>query len=482
MCSYFAPNGVSSCGSKALLEETVRQTWKRPDAVIMTDCSAVANMAKNAMNLSDEGAAALEAGVDVYGGWNDDLWGDGTLAKALGDNLTTLAALDAAVARTTRQKLELGLLDAATPWDDLGVDDVNASESRASAYDLALQSLVLLRNDGGGTLPLDATKNVAVVGPLAADGLLLRSDYANSYEGALAYAPSLLDAVRGFAPSATYAAGCDVDGADDSRIAAAAAAAAAADAVILAVGTTHAQEHEALDRSDTLLPGVQEKLALAVLAAAAEASVSVVIVLCNGGIVSVDALLTTDATIAVVEAFSPQSQGADALAALVFGRENRWGKLPVTVYGKDYAATTRITDMDFRNRSYRYYEGAPLFAFGDGLSYTSFAHACACSSNVACACNVTNTGKRAGDEVLMVFHRLSAPLRAAVLREHPVPLKQLVDFERVALEPGASARVAFEAIDASLTTADGSRRVYAGGHELVFSRGNGRDVVIPVTV
>ncbi|KAH8066024.1 xylan 1,4-beta-xylosidase [Aureococcus anophagefferens] len=406
MCSYFAPNGVSSCGSKALLEETVRQTWKRPDAVIMTDCSAVANMAKNAMNLSDEGAAAaaaLEAGVDVYGGWNDDLWGDGTLAKALGDNLTTLAALDAAVARTTRQKLELGLLDAATPWDDLGVDDVNASESRASAYDLALQSL-----------------------------------------GALAYAPSLLDAVRGFAPSATYAAGCDVDGADDSRIAAAAAA-AAADAVILAVGTTHAQEHEALDRSDTLLPGVQEKLALAVLAAAAEASVSVVIVLCNGGIVSVDALLTTDATIAVVEAFSPQSQGADALAALVFGRENRWGKLPVTVYGKDYAATTRITDMDFRNRSYRYYEGAPLFAFGDGLSYTSFAHACACSSNVACACN-------------------------------------LVDFERVALEPGASARVAFEAIDASLTTADGFRRVYAGGHELVFSRGNGRDVVIPVTV
>lgn len=175
-------------------------------------------------------------------------------------------------------------------------------------------------------------------------------------------------------------------------------------------------------------------------------------------------------------------QGADALAALVFGRENRWGKLPVTVYGKDYAATTRITDMDFRNRSYRYYEGAPLFAFGDGLSYTSFAHACACSSNVACACNVTNTGKRAGDEVLMVFHRLSAPLRAAVLREHPVPLKQLVDFERVALEPGASARVAFEAIDASLTTADGSRRVYAGGHELVFSRGNGRDVVIPVTI
>ena len=82
----------------------------------------------------------------------------------------------------------------------------------------------------------------------------------------------------------------------------------------------------------------------------------------------------------------------------------------------------------------------------------------------------------------MVFHRLSAPLRAAALREHPVPLKQLVDFERVALEPGASARVAFEAIDASLTTADGSRRVYAGGHELVFSRGNGRDVVIPVTV
>ena len=86
----------------------------------------------------------------------------------------------------------------------------------------------------------------------------------------------------------------------------------------------------------------------------------------------------------------------------------------------------------------------------------------------------------------MVLHRLSEALRETVLKEHPVPLKQLVDFERVALEPHATARVKFDDVDFSLTTGDGSRKVYAGGHELGFSRGNGgrdyRDVVIPIAI
>ena len=121
----------------------------------MSDCSAVANMQTNAMHLTAEGAAAraLTAGLDVYGGWNDDLWGDGSLEAAIRAGLADEKTLDEAVRRTTLQKLKLGLFDAATPWDDLGENDVDAPEARAAAFDAALQGVVLLQNDGDA-LPL----------------------------------------------------------------------------------------------------------------------------------------------------------------------------------------------------------------------------------------------------------------------------------------------------------------------------------------
>jgi hypothetical protein len=76
MCSYFAPNGISSCGNPYLLNELIRKEWGRPDAVVMSDCSAVGNMRKNVMKLNDTQASAqaMNAGMDIYGGWGDNLW------------------------------------------------------------------------------------------------------------------------------------------------------------------------------------------------------------------------------------------------------------------------------------------------------------------------------------------------------------------------------------------------------------------------
>ena len=120
-------------------------------------------------------------------------------------------------------------------------------------------------------------------------------------------------------------------------------------------------------------------------------------------------------------------------------------------------------------RSYRYYTGKPLFEFGQGLSYTTFALACTAprlaDGAYQLACEVRNTGTRDGDEVVQVYHAVGDAIRKAVTPVHPVPLKQLVGFERVSVKAGGSQPVdfSFPASAFSLTTHDGSRKVYPGG-------------------
>ena len=112
MCSYFAPNGVSSCGNEYLLNDRIRTAWKRPDAVVMSDCSAVGNMMKNVMKLnqSQASAQATNAGLDIYGGWGDNLWGQGYLAEAVGEGLTTEDKITESVRRTFMQYVARSLL------------------------------------------------------------------------------------------------------------------------------------------------------------------------------------------------------------------------------------------------------------------------------------------------------------------------------------------------------------------------------------
>lgn len=156
-------------------------------------------------------------------------------------------------------------------------------------------------------------------------------------------------------------------------------------------------------------------------------------------------------------------------------------------------------------RSYRYYKGEALFKFGTGLSLTTFNISCAPSTDVATTprsedsttvffaaqsppgppmpiyrraivtCAVTNTGTVAGDEVLLVYHAVGAKIRATASKLHPVPLKQLVDFERFSdVGPRGSAQKTFSFdpyTSLALTAANGSKVVYPGEHQLIFSTG-----------
>ena len=494
MCSYFAANGTPSCGSDYLLNRVVRSTWARPEAIFMSDCSAVANFLKMgfAANKTDASAKALNAGLDVYGGWGDHLWGEGDLEEAIRLGMSDEATLDAAVTRTLLAKMRVGVFDPVTsepwaPWTTLDESALNSSHAQRVAYEAALQSIVLLKNSGGA-LPLGRGGKLAVVGPMAVKTAGLRSDYAHWSSPTLppSIAEALAAANRGGATR--VAAGVGVDSTNASGVAAALDAVRWADATVLVLGITRDQEHEGTDRADTKLPGLQPSFALQVLGAAAGRPV--VVVLCNGGILSIDDLVAPAP--AIVEAFNPLDHGTRAVAALLFGDENRWGQLPVTIYPANYTAELDAAGAGIANyemakapgRSYRYYTGVPLFPFGHGLSYSSFALACARegTTGLAFECTVTNTGDRGGDRAVLAFHRPGDAVRRAAGARHPVPLRRLVGFERlsVAKEGVGRAAFAFDADDLALTAEDGSRRVYEGGHELVFALGDGQEVVVGV--
>ena len=498
----------------------------------MSDCAAVANMMKNVMKLDDEGASAqaINAGLDVYGGWDDDLWTQGYLASAVAHKKTAEASIKRAVRRTMMQKMKVGIFDSPAsdlPWADLDAETLGHPDHVKINYDSAVQSFVLLKNGAGSiakgavadaalaqgvvldhaaadaasasaVLPLTASTatSIAVVGPMAMSTALI-SDYEAGCVVGTADTVASAIAAANINGQTTMAAGVDVNSADTTKIAAALALVKAAKTTVLVLGITRTEEHEGIDRHDTLLPGQQLPFAQQVIATAHAAGGKVILVVISGGILSLDTI-AQDCD-AIIDAFNPASQGPRALAALLFGHENRWGKLPVTIYPSNYtkdadAAGLKIQSMSFSDppgRSYRYYTGEATFVFGAGLSYTPFKLACTATATlpITVKCSVTaNGGAMRGDEVVQVYHRVGASLRTELegTRAHAVPQKRLVGFQRITLDGGASGSVSIEvaARQCSVTNEDGDYELHTGSHELVVETGVGgvAPIVLPFTV
>jgi beta-glucosidase len=227
----------------------------------------------------------------------------------------------------------------------------------------------------------------------------------------------------------------------------AAAAAKDADVVVAVVGITSELEGEEMpvdeegfkggDRTSLDLPKPEQQL----LEAVAATGKPLVVVLMNGSALSVN--WAKEHANAILEAWYSGEEGGAAIAETLSGRNNPAGRLPVTFYtGVDQLPA--FEDYAMKNRTYRYFEGTPLYPFGYGLSYTSFAYSglkvptgpVTAGDPVEASVTVTNTGKVAGDEVAELY--LNFPKVAGA------PLKALRGFQRVHLEPGASQEVKFE--------------------------------------
>eukprot|EP00759_Apiculatamorpha_spiralis_P036763 PhF_6_TR37047/c0_g1_i2/m.54220/K15920/XYL4; beta-D-xylosidase 4 len=488
MCSYASINGIPSCASSFLMNDVVRTQWGRPDVLFTSDCGAVSNMVEQnhyASSYQDASAKALNAGMDL----NTESTYTLTLQAAIAQNLTTEAILDEAVRRVLTLRMRTGMFDPlpGQVYTTYNENNISTPESNFRNYDGTAQGFVLLKNDGA--LPLKRGTRLAVIGPHALSQRGLLEDYFGDH---VCYGPGAtanFDCINQIGPQiasdngasmTSVVLGVTVSGNDASGIPAAVQAATSADVVILALGLdTIDVEHEGVDRTTIGLPGLQSSLAQQILAL----NKTTIVVLVNGGAVAIDDLVGP--ANAIVEAFYPSTSGAAALSKALFGDFNRWGKMPFTIYQSNYINEVDMNDMSMTNkagRTYRYYTGTPQYPFGHGLSYATNSLSCS-AEQFKVTCNVCNVvGMVPADEVIMVFHRAGEHIRRNISGSHPVPAKQLIEFERVTLPAtGSCQTVSFKLSHDmfGMTTQTGARVVYPGEHYVDVTNGVDLTITLP---
>jgi beta-glucosidase len=257
------------------------------------------------------------------------------------------------------------------------------------------------------------------------------------------------------------------------------AAAKDADVVVAVVGITSELEREEMemevnedgfhggDRTSLDLPRPEQDL----LDALAATGKPLVVVLMNGSALGVN--WAKEHANAILEAWYPGEEGGAAVAETLSGRNNPAGRLPVTFY-KDVSQLPPFEDYSMKGRTYRYFEGTPLYPFGYGLSYTTFAYSklkapvepVSAGSPVRAEVTVTNTGKVSGDEVVQLY--LTFPSVPGA------PLKALRGFRRVHLDPGASEKVSFELQPRDLSMVTEAGEVVVPEGEFGLSIGGGQ--------
>ncbi|WP_350224758.1 glycoside hydrolase family 3 N-terminal domain-containing protein [Leifsonia sp. fls2-241-R2A-40a] len=456
MHSYAEIDGVPIAADPELLTGLLRDTWGFAGTVV-ADYFGVAflhNLHDIAADDVEAAIIALQAGVDVELPTGNDYLEP--LAEAVRAGRIPEAVVDRAVRRVLEQKLRLGVFG---PRVEPRPVELDPAEARDVAAELAEQSVVLLTN-GAETLPLTASASIAVVGPNADAGEALLGNYSftNHVEvqdgTPLGIAlPTVLERIRQefpegrvtFAPGTTVRAEDQTDEAAALSIAAAVAAARAAEVCVAVVGDRaglfgRGTVGEGSDIEELELPGRQRDLVDALIAT----GTPVVVVLLTGRPYPVARWESSAA--AIIQAFFPGEEGAAAIAGVLSGRVNPSGRLPVSMPksagGQPY--TYRHPRLGGANPVSNI-NPAPAFPFGHGLSYTTFRHSdlqvevaapADTSSTITVSCTVENTGHRAGADVVQLYVR---DVAASVTR----PLRQLVGWARVQLDPGAAAAIRF---------------------------------------
>ena len=492
MNSYSDVDGVPAAADRWLLTELLRDQWGF-EGTVVSDYWAVpflATMHRVAADTEEAGGQALTAGIDVE--LPDTLGFGAGLVERVRRGEIPEALIDQAARRLLTQKVRLGLLD--PQWSPersvagaAGVD-LDSAGNRALARELAERSIVLL--DAGTVLPLGNTAGrVAVVGPCADDPRTFMGCYAFPNHvlprypghGLGVQVPTAVDALRAELSAAdlVYEQGCQVEGQDRSGFAAAVDAARSADLCVAFVGDLaglfgHGSSGEGCDAEDLRLPGVQSELLDELLAT----GTPVVVVVVSGRPYALGDVHPRAA--ALVQAFMPGQEAGAAIAGILTGRVQPGGKLPVQIPRHPGAqpGTYLQPPLGAENSGVSNLDPTPLFPFGYGLSYTKFAmddlrisdKDVSTDGEFTVAVRVRNTGSRAGDEVVQLYLH-------DVVGQVTRPVKQLVGFARIALQPGTASDVLFRVhADRTAFTGRDLERIVEPGEVEVFVGSSAADL------
>ncbi|KAI1488933.1 glycoside hydrolase family 3 protein [Biscogniauxia mediterranea] len=377
MCSYNAVNGVPTCADPWLLEDVLRGLYgfTSEDRWVTADCDALGNVWTDhhyGSSAAGAAAASLNAGTDLDCG---QFWPQ-NLPSAYNSRLFNDTVLDRSLIRRYASMVRLGWFDppANQPYRQLGWDAVAQPEAKALALRAAQEGLVLLKNNGTGTLPLPlaaSATRVAVIGPLATATTQMQGNYYGTAQSISTVAGAL--AAAGYQVSSTP--GCAITGSSTSGFAAALAMAQAADAVVFVGGLDTSVEAEDRDREQITWPGPQVALIKQLAASKGDRPLAVVQM---GTMVDSSELVADDGVDALLWAGYPGQDGGAAVVSVLTGEVAPAGRLPVTQYPGGYVDQVPMTDMNLRpgqgnpGRTYKWYSETPVFPFGHGLHYTTF--------------------------------------------------------------------------------------------------------------
>ena len=472
MSSFNEFEGIPATMNKWLMDDVLRKSWGF-DGFIVSDATAIQEeIAHGIGDLQEVSARSLQAGLDMD--MNSDGY-VGTLLQSVKEGRVKEADIDRACRRVLEAKYKLGLFD--DPYRYLSeeryANEVYTPENLAFARKVAQECQVLLKNDG--ILPLRKGVRVAVVGPLAQDAAAMAGTWSQSshnaesvtlWQGISEVTPAthaegswlLREAeiedgvryglIRVFAPNTPIPPVHTVPQA--TLVAEAVAKARAAEVVVACVGEIAGMNGEGASRSDISLPETQLELLKALKATGKP----LVVVLVTGRpLVLTDVEPLADALLNV---WSPGSEGGHAVADVLFGEVNPSAKLTTTFprsvgqlplyYNHKNTGRPHPDDEPYRKFTSCYLDelNGPLYPFGYGLSYTTFSYSepvlsaaeMAMNESVTASVTVTNTGSREGDEIVQLYiHDIYATSTR--------PLKELKGFKKVHIPAGESVKVDF---------------------------------------
>jgi beta-glucosidase len=475
MCAYNSLNGQPACANTDLLQKFLRKDWGFKGYVV-SDCGAVQDIWDGhhyAKSMAAAEADAFKVGTDLVCAWPADQITNNrdALLQAVKQGLLPEKDVDHSLRLLFTARFRLGMFDppSMVPYSRIKPSENDTEAHRRLALEAAREAIVLLKNENH-SLPLKGTyRTIAVIGPDAdsVDALT------GNYNGTPSKPVTVLAGIRKrFVNSKiVYSQGIGLIGPAEAGAPDPIATARDADLVVLVMGLSPRIEGEEMkinadgflggDRTRLVLPDPQEDL-LRKIAALGKPTV---LVLMSGSAVAVN--WSDQHLPAILEAWYPGEEGGAAVAEALAGDFSPAGRLPVTFYtGIDQLP--KFDDYSMADRTYRYFKGEPLFPFGYGLSYTSFAYRNARAENPSIAAegtegisvDIANTGAMAGDEVVELY------------LTHPgvpgAPLRSLEGFQRIHLDPGQQQTVSFTLSNRQLSTVDpeGTRRVTPGKVEV----------------